>query len=547
MQTEDSYSLLVLPDGSGVEPSVTSAAAAVCGADPYRFGVLLKGRGLTLLARGTASQLDAAARGLTAAGVKCRTVGPEDLRAAPRPLLAGGVAAADGALGLRVHGRLAGPPPGVPLLFVLGDLGEDAAASPGGPSRAGDTFSQRLLRATYPVVDVVWAGGRVRVPLRQMAWRELPGRAFSPPANLGLLLAALAAASGGTILDLEFDGQELLAGPPLGVDEPLEGADRTRTQRFDRYAAAAAAAWSKGLYPAVAAGRVALARDGLALEPGNFFARKPAPAATTSVPWIRRSGRSRVRPAPWAWLAVLPVPGLFVASPRAAASVLIAGFALGGAGLVLSGLAALRRRERLRSLQPARIRSMALGPVQVSGRVAACAPLVAPYSRTRCGWFRFELRERGGDDPEDRSLLRTTEAGGSGDLPFWLVDETGAVLVQPAGAEVDVEPYSATLGPGLEAVEWSLPEGGTIFVSGVAQRRSTDTVDPPAPSGHGAPERDDVFLGSAPGEPLVLSARSRKGESSRWDWQFRVGAVVGGVYLLIAVLLVLLRVSGGFE
>jgi len=548
MPAEDVSSLLGLPDGSAVAPSLVSEAAAVCGADPYRMGVLLRSRGLALLARGAGAELESARRVLEGAGVRCRTLTPEDFRSAPRTRLAGGVAAGAEGVGLRVHGKPAGPPAGAPILLVLGDVGVDvAAAAPGGPSRADDTFTQRLLRAAFPVVDIVWPDGRVRVALRQMAWSGLPGRTFSAPANLGLLLDALVRAAGGAVLDLEFDGQEILAGPPLGLDEPLEGADRTRAQRFDRYVAAAAAAWSKGLYPAVAPGRIALARDAVAMSPEDFFARKPAPAVPASIPWIRRSGRSRVRPTAWIWFAAIPAAALLFSPPRHSAGLLIVSFAVGGAGLVLTGFGALRRRERVRSLQPARIRSLALGPAEVSGRVRACAPLLAPYSRLRCGWFRFELRERGGREPEDRSLFETKEAGGSGDIPFWLVDETGAVLVQPAGAEVDVEPYATSLGPGLEAVEWALPEGAAIFVSGVAQRRSTDRVDPPTLPGPGVPERDDMFIGSAPGEPLVLSARSRAGESSRWNREFWIGSVLGGAYLLAGVILLLLRLAGDLE
>ncbi len=547
MHLDDISSLIALPDGSAVAPAVTSEAAVLCGADPYRFGLLLKARGVTLLARGARPGLEAAGRALTAAGVRCRVLSPEDFRCLPRPGLAGGVAAGEDGARPRVHGLPAGPPAGAPLLFVFGDLGVDSAAAPGSSPRAQDTFSQRILRSAFPVVDVVWKAGRVRIALRQMAWAGLRGGTFSGPANLGLLLSELVQASGGATLDLEFDGQEVLAGPALGIDEPLEGADRTRTQRFDRYSAAAAAAWSKGLYAPVAAGRIALARDGVAKTPEDLFGRKPRPVPAANLPWIRRSGRSRVRSKAWVWFAVLPLPVLYFSLSRHSAGLIVASFAIGGAGLVAVGLEAMRRRERVRSLQPARVRSMALGAVQVAGRVVPCAPLLAPYSRVRCGWFRFELRERGGEDPGDRSLLRTTETGGSGDIPFWLVDDTGAVLVQPAGAEVDVEPSPTSLGPGLEAVEWILPEGAAIFVSGVAQRRSTDRVDPPSPSDPGVAARDDVFIGSAPGEPLVLSGRSRAGESERWSRELWIGAVLGAVYLLAGALLLLLHIAGDFE
>ena len=64
-----------------------------------------------------------------------------------------------------------------------------------------------------------------------------------------------------------------------------------------------------------------------------------------------------------------------------------------------------------------------------------------------------------------------------------------------------------------------------------------------APSGTGLPERDDVFIGSAPDEPFVIAKHSRGSETSEQTRHFLFGVVVGGLYLLAAVLLWIERLA----
>lgn len=128
-------------------------------------------------------------------------------------------------------------------------------------------------------------------------------------------------------------------------------------------------------------------------------------------------------------------------------------------------------------------------------------------------------------------------------MPFWLTDESAAVLVQPSGAEVDIEPQRTVVDAQTEAVEWVLAEGQSVFVAGFAQRRSTDSLQGSAPSGTGVPERDDVFIGSAPDEPFVIAEHSRQSETSEQTRHFLFGVLVGGLYLLAALLLWIQRLA----
>ena len=543
MPPDSSLATLLAIPASAVPDGVAEETAGLAGVDSHRLKILLKSRGLTVLARAQAEGVSQAAESLKRAGVRCAAVSTPEVQDAPPAIRVGGIATdASGRVQLRAHGSAAGPPAGAPLLLIFGDL----SRAPDGPAaftaRKPDTFVQRVLRAGAPVVDVVWPEGRLRIAPRRMTWAGLPGRTFSAPSNLALVLRRLSEQAAGVVIDDGFDGQEMSMGPLLVAGESLEGIDRERATLFERYALASIAAWRRGVYFETAPGRVSTAteRD---VPAADFFSRRPAPPKPASIPWIRSGARSRVRPA-WSILFGLPVLGVLFGYFREPASGLFIGALVigGGAGLYY-GLRALRRRERLRALFPSRIRSMALGAVQLSGRVVGCMPLAAPYSRVRCGWYRLELRQTPSDEEGGGRWNGSAERAGSGDLPFWLEDETAAVLIQPAGAEVEVEPCVTVVSEQTEAVEWILAEGQTVFVDGFAQRRSTDSESVPPLSGRNVPERDEVFVGSTSAEPMRIRVGTRAGEQSSMTKDFLVGVVVGGLYLLAAVWLLIQKLS----
>lgn len=569
----------MIPDG-GELPESLFETARTYGLDPYRLRLAASGRGLAVIARGEPAPLDAAAQALAREGTRCATVSDEEAKSLPKLQVGGGIAAEGERVSLRVHGRAAGPPEGVALLFVLADLGREEGPLAASRPRPHDTFAQRLRRAVFPVVDVVWQGGRIRVPLRGMAWRGLPGaQRLSGPMNLIHLLETLAKRSAGATLDMGFQGQDLTVEPPPPAEESLEGADREQTMLFDRYAAAAAALWTKGLYPPVTPGHLTVASgDSTPVEPKRYLsAPRPAPAKSP-IPWIRKGRKSRTRWLLWPWLAAGPVLASLSANPMvAAAALLVCGVAAGALGL-----RALRRREHIRAVPQARVRSLAMGPVELFGRVVPCARFLAPFSRKPCGWYQFEIREKR-VEREGEDVSQVVETGGSGDVPFRLDDGTGSVLVQPSGAEVDVPSERIEIDLGRHAMEWVLEEGGEYFVAGVAQRRPPEEDwrqlllekvravkrDGDALARYGlapgeqgsaeawervradierqahedvaarASERDDVFIGSSSNVPFLISRRSRREETARLTRDFVAGSLVGAIYVVLAVVLLL--------
>ena len=472
------------------------------------------------------------------AGLASAVVTNEEVHALPRVQQAGGIAPGDtGGVSLRVHGLPAGPPEGVPLLFVVADLGRHEVAPGAAQPRPGDSMRQRLLRAVYPVVDVTWSDGRLRVPLKGMTWRGLPGAGLSAPGNLLRLLELLTERGAGSIVDVGFVGQDVVVDPRPAIAEPAEGVDRDRVALFDRYSAAAAILWSRGLYPKSAPGEVVEVGAAASASPlaqsvsAQGFFERPAAALTKSpVPWVRGGKAARLRSRVWPWLAF--GPALFLVVPHRLSA---AALAVAGCGAVALGLRALALREKLRSVPVSKVRSMAMGLVQISGRTVATAPLKAPYSHLECVWYCFDVQERQ-QLGENTQGWRTVAEGSSSDIPFRVEDGTGSVLVQPSDAEIDVDSETVVVDSDTRAREWLLPAGIPVFVTGFARRRSTDPGQ--ALQASGAPsDSDEVFVGSDASAPFTIATQTRGQEQSELRRESLFGIVAGGAYLVAALVL----------
>ena len=100
------------------------------------------------------------------------------------------------------------------------------------------------------------------------------------------------------------------------------------------------------------------------------------------------------------------------------------------AGPVLSwrGFHALHERQLIANTPTSRIRSMAMGLVEISGEVEPRSTVTAPFSGKSCAYWQVEIAAR------SRNGWRTIHHNQSGN-PFFLSDETGVALVYPHGSE----------------------------------------------------------------------------------------------------------------
>jgi hypothetical protein len=151
----------------------------------------------------------------------------------------------------------------------------------------------------------------------------------------------------------------------------------------------------------------------------------------------------------------------------------------GVAALVLcwGAFACLRLKRFVENTPTSRIRSLAMGLVEVRGRAVRRFALVAPMTQGACVWYRLRKYRR---DSNNRWQL--SSESNSSHVPFVLDDGSGQVVVDPAGATVksktEVSGYSgeSTLigaavegGPDEKWVEELIYEGTTLYVLAYAR------------------------------------------------------------------------------
>jgi hypothetical protein len=109
--------------------------------------------------------------------------------------------------------------------------------------------------------------------------------------------------------------------------------------------------------------------------------------------------------------------------------------AVGGLILSYRGFRILQRKRLILNTPASRIRSAALGLIEVSGSAVGPYSIKAPLTGNSCYYYRtiaWELRKSGKND-EWRKV-----ADESLHVPFYLDDSTGLLLVNPQGAEMDL-------------------------------------------------------------------------------------------------------------
>lgn len=115
-------------------------------------------------------------------------------------------------------------------------------------------------------------------------------------------------------------------------------------------------------------------------------------------------------------------------------SLLATAAALGGPALFFMGFRQMRIRQLIAHTPTARIRSMAMGLVELSGEVAARSRITAPFSRREVAYWEVQVQTLRASRKGQRAWT-TVHRAHSGS-PFYLSDGSGRALVFPDGADV---------------------------------------------------------------------------------------------------------------
>jgi Zn-finger nucleic acid-binding protein len=209
---------------------------------------------------------------------------------------------------------------------------------------------------------------------------------------------------------------------------------------------------------------------------------------------------------------------------------------LGGFWLVADGWLLRQRKRLIESIPTSTIRSLALGLVEISGRVQPEEQVLStPFSGLPCVFYTYAVEERVSSGKHTRW---ETIAKGTSEQPFFVSDTTGRVLIVPLGAELILQDertfrndWLGALPPttiaglnrlGISTERWMgsktlrcresfiLPEE-LVYVLGTAHAHL------------GATERIEnsarLYIGSSRDHEFIISDRTEKDLLSRLRWQ----------------------------
>ena len=249
---------------------------------------------------------------------------------------------------------------------------------------------------------------------------------------------------------------------------------------------------------------------------------------------------------------------------------IVSGFAMcTGALAFVHGFRSLRLQRLIRDTPTAKVRSLAMGLVELQGALRGRSRVSAPFTNKDCVWWEVELQTLRESNKGLKSW-QTVHSERSGH-PFYIDDGTGTALIYPQGADVRAgsvvteethgfgvpEPYSGymesrglgmrhlwAMGP-MRFRERVLDEGFAVFVLGRAEPKphaveismdeevlaatGTDAIGANHVREHDG--RCTAVIRKGPSDPaLLISDKSEKSMTTEYGFK-AFGGLVGGPLL----------------
>jgi hypothetical protein len=108
-----------------------------------------------------------------------------------------------------------------------------------------------------------------------------------------------------------------------------------------------------------------------------------------------------------------------------------------GVGAFFRGFRLLERKRRIENTPTSTVRAAALGLIELYGKVVGPYTLLAPLSQLDCYYYRVVVQ---GVPESDREGEETREKEETLCVPFFIDDGTGQLMVDPRGAEINLQP-----------------------------------------------------------------------------------------------------------
>ncbi|MBW2503490.1 MAG: hypothetical protein JRE16_02860, partial [Deltaproteobacteria bacterium] len=156
---------------------------------------------------------------------------------------------------------------------------------------------------------------------------------------------------------------------------------------------------------------------------------------------------------------------------------------IAAAFLIWGGFHYVRLKRQVENTPTSKVRSLALGMVEIHGRARRMYALVSPMSQSACVWYRLRKYRKG-----RKKKWRLIQQIDSSHVAFRLDDGTGRIVVDPSGATVKAKTqltgypdqfmkvlgtFGRTADPEEKWIEDLIYEGTALYVLGFAQPAST--------------------------------------------------------------------------
>lgn len=132
-----------------------------------------------------------------------------------------------------------------------------------------------------------------------------------------------------------------------------------------------------------------------------------------------------------------------------------------------------RRYRQIQDLPTSRVASAAQGYVELFGRSAQIpdSPVLSPLTSLPCCWYRYCIERKTGDGKWQH------DDSGESVAHFLLVDDTGACVISPDGAEVMYARKSNWTRDDRRYTEWLLLPGGRLYAIGEFRTSSAGDLE----------------------------------------------------------------------
>jgi hypothetical protein len=149
-------------------------------------------------------------------------------------------------------------------------------------------------------------------------------------------------------------------------------------------------------------------------------------------------------------------------------------------GLYFWAFHRLKLKRLMENTPTSKIRSIAMGMVEIKGTARRQYALISPMANLACVYYRLTRYKR-----DKNNNLVVSSIASSGQVPFWVEDETGRIAILPEGASVLPENKLESMDDASTAlsgfynsdekwVEEIIYDGALIYVLGEAQVKRSD-------------------------------------------------------------------------